>query len=159
MGDQASPEYLIDMSHASAASSQASTCSVEPGSAEDVSNIVSHLYSTHKLLPTSISQLRILGSTRTPFGVKSGGHGMNPGFSSTNGVQIVMTRFNETKVNSTCGTVEIGAGLTWDQVYDALEPTGVNVAGGRVPGVGVAGLTLGGGEYFRSNRDPELRCI
>jgi hypothetical protein len=57
--------------------------------------------------------------------------------------------FNETKVNSTCGTVEIGAGLTWDQVYDALEPTGVNVVGGRVPGVGVAGLTLGGGEYSR----------
>ncbi len=151
MYDQASPEYLIDISHPSAASSQASTCSVEPGSAEDVSKIVSHLYQTHKLLPTSISQLCILGSTRTPFGVKSGGHSMNPGFSSTNGVQIVMTRFNETKVNSTSGTVEIGPGLTWDQVYDALEPTGVNVVGGRVPGVGVAGLALGGGEYFWSS--------
>jgi hypothetical protein len=65
----------------------------------------------------------------------------------------VMTRFNETKVNSTSGTVEIGPGLTWDQVYDALEPTGVNVVGGRVPGVGVAGLALGGGEYFWS---PEI---
>src|SRR6267154_5609852 len=152
MGDQASTEYLIDISHASAASSQASTCSVEPGSVEDVSKIVSHVYPTHKLLPTSlsISQLSILGSTRTPFGVKSGGHIMNPGFSSTNGVEIVMTRFNETKVNSTCGTVEIGAGLTWDQVYAALEPTGVNVVGGRIPGVGVAGLTLGGGESISS---------
>jgi hypothetical protein len=50
MDDQASPEYLIDMSHPSPASSQASTCSVEPGSAEDVSKIVSHLYpTTHKL--------------------------------------------------------------------------------------------------------------
>jgi len=57
-----------------------------------------------------------------------------------------MTRFNETKVNSTCGIVEVGAGLTWDQVYAALEPTGVNVVGGRIPGVGVGGLTLGGGE-------------
>lgn len=148
MGDQASPEYSIDISHASSASSQASTCSVEPGSTEDVSEIVSHLYPKHELFPTRISQLRILGSTRTPFGVKSGGHSMNPGFSSTNGVLIVMTRFNETKVNSTCGTVEIGAGLTWDQVYDELESTGVNVVGGRVLGVGVAGLTLGGGEYF-----------
>ena len=61
-----------------------------------------------------------------------------------------MTRFNETKVDSTCGTVEIGAGLTWDQVYAALEPTGVNVVGGRIPGVGVAGLTLGGGESLSS---------
>jgi FAD/FMN-containing dehydrogenase len=57
-----------------------------------------------------------------------------------------MTRFNKTKVDSACGTVEVGAGLTWGQVYAALEPTGVNVVGGRVPDIGVAGLTLGGGE-------------
>ena len=56
-----------------------------------------------------------------------------------------MFRFNETKVNSTSGTVEVGAGLTWDQVYKILGPAGVNVIGGRIPGVGVAGLTLGGG--------------
>ena len=62
-----------------------------------------------------------------------------------------MTRFNETKVNSTCGTVEVGAGLTWDQVYDALNNTGVIVIGGREEGVGVAGLTLGGGEYLGSS--------
>ena len=73
---------------------------------------------------------------------------MNPGFSSTKGVQITMTRFNETKVDSARGTVEVGAGLTWDQVYKALDNTGVTVVGGRLPGVGVAGLTLGGGECF-----------
>ena len=61
-----------------------------------------------------------------------------------------MTRFNEIKVNSSCGTVEVGAGLTWDQVYEALEPTGLNVIGGRIPGVGVAGLSLGGGESLSS---------
>ena len=57
-----------------------------------------------------------------------------------------MTRFKEIKVNPACGTVEVGPGLTWGQVYEALEPTGVNVVGGRSPGVGVSGLTLGGGE-------------
>jgi hypothetical protein len=41
MGNQATPEYLLDLSHASASSTQASVCSVEPGSAEDVSKIVS----------------------------------------------------------------------------------------------------------------------
>jgi hypothetical protein len=61
-----------------------------------------------------------------------------------------MARFNETKVDSTCGTVEVGAGLTWDQVYTILEPTGLNVVGGRIPGVGIAGLTLGGGETLSS---------
>jgi FAD/FMN-containing dehydrogenase len=71
---------------------------------------------------------------------------MNPGFSSTRGVQIAMTRFNETRVNSMTRTVDVGAGLIWDQVYETLEPTGLNVVGGRIPNVGVAGLTLGGGE-------------
>ena len=78
--------------------------------------------------------------------MKGGGHSTNPGFSSTKGVQIAMSRFNETKVNYKDGTVEVGPGLTWDKVYTALNSTGVNVIGGRVPGVGVAGLTLGGGE-------------
>ena len=59
-----------------------------------------------------------------------------------------MTRFNDTKVDYQSGTAELGAGLTWGQVYAALEPTGVNVVGGRIPEVGVAGLTLGGGEYL-----------
>ena len=57
-----------------------------------------------------------------------------------------MTRFNHTKVDPTSGTVEVGAGLTWGQVYAALEPTGVDVVGARVPDVGVAGPILGGGE-------------
>ena len=62
-----------------------------------------------------------------------------------------MSRFNETKLSLTSGTVEVGAGLTWDQVYEVLEPTGVNVVGGRVSGIGVAGLTLGGGKCFPSS--------
>jgi hypothetical protein len=63
-----------------------------------------------------------------------------------------MSRFNDTKLKSTSGTVEVGAGLTWDQVYAVLEPTGVNVIGGRVPGIGIAGLTLGGGECLPSSK-------
>ena len=35
------------------------------------------------------------------------------------------------------------------QFCPALEPSGVNVVGGRVAGVGVAGLTLGGGNHLR----------
>ncbi|KAF8486369.1 FAD dependent oxidoreductase [Russula ochroleuca] len=128
-------EYLLDIEHAAPSSTEASACSVEPGSAEDVSEI-----------------LRILGSTRTPFAVKGGGHATNPGFSSTTGVQISMSRFNETKVNSMSETVEVGAGLTWDQVYATLEPIRVNVVGGRIPGVGVAGLTLGGGYSFLTSQ-------
>jgi len=63
-----------------------------------------------------------------------------------------MTRFNDIKVDYKSGTVELGAGLTWDQVYTALEPTGVNVVGARIPGVGVAGPTLGGGYSFKTSQ-------
>ena len=146
-GDQASTQYLSDISHYSLSSSQESACSVEPGTAEDVSKIVGSRESIHHrpLLNHALLLLYILGSTRTPFAVKGEGHSTNPDFSSTNGVEIAMTRFNETKVNPDDGTVEVGPGLTWDQVYTALNSSGVNVVGGRIPGIGVAGLTLGGG--------------
>ena len=83
--------------------------------------------------------------------MKGGGHTTNLGFSSTPGVQIALSRFNNTKVNADDGTVEIGPALTWDEVYGALAPIGMSVIGGRVPGVGVAGLTLGGGLFLRSS--------
>ena len=97
------------------------------------------------------AQLKILGSCRTPFAVKGGGHSTNPGFSSTPGVQIALSRFNRTKINAEDRTVEVGPGLTWDEVYEALSPAGMSVIGGRIPGIGVAGLTLGGGEFLRSS--------
>ena len=77
--------------------------------------------------------------------MKGGGHATNQGFSSTTGVQISLSRFNEIENDLASGTVTIGAGLTWDRVYAALNGSGVNVVGGRVTGVGVAGLALGGG--------------
>ena len=78
--------------------------------------------------------------------MKSGGHATNPGFSSTPGVQISLSRFNTFKVNTEAQTVELGPSLTWDDVYERLDPYGVTVIGGRIPGVGVGGLTLGGGK-------------
>ena len=77
--------------------------------------------------------------------VKSGGHAMNPRFSSTHGVQISLTRFNSTFYDPETRSAVIGSGQVWDDVYAALEPHGVNVVGGRVSGIGVGGFTLGGG--------------
>ena len=57
-----------------------------------------------------------------------------------------MTRFNEIVINKDEGTVDIGAGLTWTGVYQYLEARGLNVVGGRLNGVGIAGFTLGGGQ-------------
>ncbi|KAK0184507.1 hypothetical protein F5146DRAFT_1170401 [Armillaria mellea] len=127
--------YVADNEHYTVSGSQISRCSVEPGSAEDVGVI-----------------LTILGKTKTPFGVKGGGHSANRGFSSTSGVQIAMTRFNEVTYDPTTQTAVIGAGNLWENVYEVLNAQGVNVLGGRVTGVGVAGFTLGGGYSYLSNQ-------
>lgn len=70
---------------------------------------------------------------------------MNPGYSSTSGVTIAMTRFNVVDYDSDTETVAFGSGLIWDDVYKALDLYDVNVVGGRVSGIGVSGYTLGGG--------------
>ena len=59
-----------------------------------------------------------------------------------------MTRFRDIVLNEEEGTVEIGAGLTWTDVYSYLVPKGLNVVGGRIVGVGVSGLVLGGGRHI-----------
>ena len=56
-----------------------------------------------------------------------------------------MTRFNDIELNNATETVVIGSGVIWDQAYAALNSTGFNVVGGRIPTVGISGLTLGGG--------------
>lgn len=77
--------------------------------------------------------------------VKGGGHATNPNFSSTSGVHIAMSRFSNVNYDANAGTADVGAGLAWQDVYAALEPYNVNIPGGRVGDVGVAGFTLGGG--------------
>jgi hypothetical protein len=52
-------------------------------------------------------------------------------------------------------TVEIGAGLTWTDVYAYLVPKGINVVGARLGAVGVAGFTLGGGDSSLFEIQPE----
>ena len=68
------------------------------------------------------------------------------GFSSSTGIQIAMTRFDEVVYHPNNGTVDIGTGIPWDNVYSTLDPLNVTVPGGRVTGVGVAGFSLGGGK-------------
>jgi hypothetical protein len=60
-------------------------------------------------------------------------------------VQISLSRLNEINLSADKSTVEIGAGLKWDAIYEKLDGTGVNVVGARVPGIGVGGFVTGGG--------------
>ena len=68
--------------------------------------------------------------------VKSGGHAFAQNFSSTPGVQISLSKFTNVTFDAQQNTVTIGVALTWDQVYEKLEPYNVTVAGGRIVGVG-----------------------
>ena len=77
---------------------------------------------------------------------------MNPGFSSTIGIQISMSRFDTVMYYPESSTVDVGSGLIWDEVYQTLDPYNITVVGGRVSGIGVAGLTLGGGYSWKSNQ-------
>ncbi|CAF1126040.1 unnamed protein product [Adineta steineri] len=128
-------KYPATISHYSISSTNLSVCSVVPCTANDVSIII-----------------KIIGENRVPFGIKSGGHTLNPGFSSTNGIQISMQCFNKVAYNSTTQTVDVGPGLIWDDVYRQLQPYNVSVTGGRLTGVGVGGFLLGGGYSWKSNQ-------
>ncbi|KAF4610654.1 hypothetical protein D9613_006785 [Agrocybe pediades] len=128
-------KYTEGIHHWASSSTQLAKCVVEPGTAGDVGVI-----------------LNIVATTQTPFAVKGGGHASNPGFSSTTGVHISMTRFDEVTYDAASQTVVVGSGLVWDDVYEALAPHNVNVVGGRVTGVGVAGFTLGGGYSWKTNQ-------
>ncbi|KAG6909411.1 hypothetical protein DXG01_000564, partial [Tephrocybe rancida] len=63
-----------------------------------------------------------------------------------------MKRFSEVAYQAESRTAVVGAGLVWDEVYAALAPYGVNVVGGRVSSVGVAGFLLGGGYSWLTNQ-------
>lgn len=47
-----------------------------------------------------------------------------------------MARFADVLHDPEQETVTLGVGLTWGEVYEALEPLGVMVAGGRINGIG-----------------------
>ncbi|OCB92283.1 FAD-binding domain-containing protein [Sanghuangporus baumii] len=132
-----SEQYSSDIAHWAFTSTQNATCTIEPETAHDVGEI-----------------LKIIGRSdiMSPFAVKSGGHAYNVGHSSTTGVQISMAKFTGLDYDPGSGTVTIGTGFLWDEVYSRLEPFGVMVNGGRVPGVGVAGLSLGGGYSWKTNQ-------
>ncbi|KAG1747798.1 uncharacterized protein EDB91DRAFT_1262869 [Suillus paluster] len=54
--------------------------------------------------------------------------------------------------DAVCRQQLLATGATWDVVYRMLEKYGVNVVGGKVTGVGVGGIVLGGGYSYLTNQ-------
>lgn len=108
-------------------------CILSPKTTKDVSEAV-------KILA------RHTGKGPCEFAVRSGGHTSWAGASNiAGGVTLDLRNLNSVDVSEDGETVHVGAGASWDAVYRKLDPLGRSVAGGRVAGVGVGGLTLGGG--------------
>jgi FAD/FMN-containing dehydrogenase len=74
---------------------------------------------------------------------RGGGHCF-AGRSSTDGIVLDLTPMRSVSVSAD-GTATIGAGAKLAEVYDALDEHGLTIPAGCGPGVGIAGLTLGGG--------------
>lgn len=83
-----------------------------------------------------------------PFAVRSGGHNY-AGYSTTTGLLISVRRLKS--VVPSGNRLVLGGGATNSDVYDA-RAADLYFPGGRCPGVGVAGLTLGGGLGFNDRK-------
>ncbi|KAF6833768.1 6-hydroxy-d-nicotine oxidase [Colletotrichum musicola] len=78
------------------------------------------------------------------FAVKSGGHYSFEASTIENGLVIDLARLNQTIVSDDKKTAVIGPGGRWSSVYPTLQEQNLTVPGGRMFGVGVGGLSLGG---------------
>ncbi|MCF2527013.1 FAD-binding oxidoreductase [Yinghuangia soli] len=83
-----------------------------------------------------------------PFAPRSGGHNY-AGYSTTSGLVISLRAMNQ--VTPQGNRLHLGGGATNSDVY-AARAAGLYFPGGRCPGVGVAGLTLGGGLGFNDRK-------
>jgi len=95
----------------------------------------------------------LLASKKVAFAVKGGGHMSIPKIYPPVGVLISMKRFNQIAYNKGTKTLDVGAGLTFGDVYKFLDTPdyrGLGVVGGD-PLVGV-GWLLGGGYSLLTNK-------
>lgn len=77
--------------------------------------------------------------------VKCTGHNV-AGFAVCDGGLVIdLSLMKDISVTPATHSVRVGAGCTWGEVNDALQPHALAAAGGFVSITGVSGLTLGGG--------------
>lgn len=93
---------------------------MSPGNAEDVSTAVKTLVQLHEQRQSCL------------FAIRSGGHTSWAGASNIQGGAVIDLRgLDAIKLSSDRETVEVGVGAHWGDVYEALDPLGLSVNGGR----------------------------
>jgi hypothetical protein len=95
--------------------------------------------------------LQLAQQQNLPVSIKSGGHSFE-GFSSNNGGLVInLSQMKAVNWNDD-GTVTVGPGLLLRELHDQVYAKGKLVPAGSCGGVGIAGLTLGGGYGFFSRK-------
>lgn len=79
-----------------------------------------------------------------PITGRSGGHNY-AGYSSTKGILLDLALMADIQLEPEDDTAWIGAGAKLGDIYDQLSKKGRSIPGGSCVGVGIAGLTQGGG--------------
>jgi len=103
-------------------------CFIAPSTTREVSKIVG-----------------LLTEDSCQFAIRSGGHGLLVGSSNiATGVTIDMSGMKSVTLSEDKTTASVQPGAKWIQVYEALDPLGYSIPGGRAGDVGVGGLTSGG---------------
>ncbi|KAK8075472.1 FAD-binding domain-containing protein [Apiospora hydei] len=93
------------------------------------------------------------GAYKPLFAVRGGGHTLWSGAANMDGgVTVDMRGMSSLAVSPDQKMVSLGAGGKWSDMYPQLVPYNLTIAGGRVPGIGVAGFALGGGVSFQARR-------
>jgi FAD/FMN-containing dehydrogenase len=85
------------------------------------------------------------------FAARSGGHSY-AGYSLSNGIVIDVSVLDRVTADPAAKRATIGSGASLMQVTNGLAPDGLMVPGGTCATVGIAGLTLGGGQGVTGRR-------
>ncbi len=130
---------------------------LKPGDAEFLARAVPQNLRFAANLPTAVARCSSPADVQTalrwcqdygvPLAVRSGGHNY-AGYSTTSGLLLDTTLMNDVQFESSTGRAKLGGGAKNRDAFAALRNTNTAITHGRCIGVGVAGLTLGGGVGF-----------
>jgi FAD binding domain/Berberine and berberine like len=95
-------------------------------------------------------------SNNLSFAIRCGGHSYE-GFSQSHDVVIDLRGLQDISVDTSAGTVTVGAGVSLYDVYQQLANEGYAFPAGSCPTVGIAGHVMGGG-YGLLARSHGLTC-
>lgn len=95
-------------------------------------------------------------SNNLSFGIRCGGHSYE-GFSQSQDIVIDLRGLQNISVDTTAGTVTVGAGVSLYDVYQELANEGYAFPAGSCPTVGIAGHVMGGGHGLLA-RSHGLTC-